>query len=242
MSDKPLRRPSTLAADKFRATTSPLGWAPPPKPSARPDGAPVTGAARALSQLGGLGYSKPANGVSARPSTLPAAASRQPAPVPAQAPSGPARATAQRTGKPTVAPRANAKAATLGRERRDGILVTSIVVAFVFLTVAIASMRVTGSMKTNRSRIAVEGTLVKVYEQQAAFRTINRRFASWNELAARGAKLPSNQVLVESRASASHWFVSVRDSATGVLCSRTGELFDDSPSDRLPSCSAPARR
>jgi hypothetical protein len=31
--------------------------------------------------------------------------------------------------------------------------------------------------------------------------------------------------------------MSVRDTSTGIVCSRTGELFDDSPLDRQPSCS-----
>jgi hypothetical protein len=128
-------------------------------------------------------------------------------------------------------------AASVTRAERDNVLVTSLVVVFVLLTIAIASLKVSGSMKADRSRTAVSGTLTKVYAQQSAFRILNQRFATWPELRARGMRLPTEQRVVESNASRSHWFMSVRDTNTGIICSRTGELFDDSPLDRKPSCS-----
>lgn len=123
------------------------------------------------------------------------------------------------------------------REQRDNVFVTSVVVAFVFLTVAIASVKVRGSMQQDASRTAIAGTLTQVYEQQTAFRVLNRRFATWPELQARGMTLPGEQRVVATNASRSHWFMAVRDTATGIVCSRTGELFDDSPFARQPSCS-----
>ncbi|AMW05479.1 hypothetical protein GEMMAAP_13005 [Gemmatimonas phototrophica] len=127
--------------------------------------------------------------------------------------------------------------ASVSRAERDHVLVTSLVVVFVMLTIAIASLKVSGSMTADRSRTAVSGTLTKVYAQQSAFRILNQRFATWPELRARGMTLPTEQRVVESNASRSHWFMSVRDTNTGIICSRTGELFDDSPLDRKPSCS-----
>lgn len=127
--------------------------------------------------------------------------------------------------------------AMASREQRDNVFVTSIVVAFVFLTLAIAGVKVSSSMQHDRSRTAIAGTLTKAYEQQTAFRIINQRFATWPELEARGMSLLPEQQVLASRASRSHWFMQVRDEGTGIICSRTGELFDDSPFDRTPSCS-----
>lgn len=121
-------------------------------------------------------------------------------------------------------------------------MVTSVVVAFVFLTLAVAGMKVRQSMRVDGSRSAVTGTLVKVYEQQSAFRLLNQRFATWPELEARGMRLPEKQRVVRSNASRSHWFMQLRDTSTGVICSRTGELFDDSPFDRAPTCTTPSQR
>jgi hypothetical protein len=138
---------------------------------------------------------------------------------------------------PAAKPASVARTASVAREQRDNVFVTSIVVAFVFLTVAIAGVRVSGAMQLDRSRTAIAGTLTAVYEQQTAFRLLNQRFATWPELKARGMALPEQQRVIASNASRSHWFMAVRDSNTGVVCSRTGELFDDSPFDRTPSCS-----
>ena len=134
-------------------------------------------------------------------------------------------------------PSASLAIGSAAREKRDHVFVTSIVVAFVFLTVAMAGVKMNGSMQQDRSRTAVTGTLSKVYEQQTAFRILNRRFATWPELQERGMAMPELQRVVASNASRSHWFMSVRDTSTGIVCSRTGELFDDSPLDRQPSCS-----
>lgn len=134
-----------------------------------------------------------------------------------------------------------APVSSAAREQRDSVFVTSIVVAFVLLTLAIAGVKVSGTMKADRSRTAVAGTLTKVYEQQTAFRVLNQRFATWPELRARGMSLPEQQRVVASNASRSHWFMSVRDTNTGIVCSRTGELFDDSPYDRQPNCSDASR-
>jgi hypothetical protein len=142
--------------------------------------------------------------------------------------------------QPQAAPLTAAVGTSVARADRDNVVVTSLVVVFVMLTIAIASVTVNGNMKADRSRTAVSGTLTKVYQQQSAFRILNQRFATWPELRARGMTLPTDQRVVASNASRSHWFMSVRDTNTGIICSRTGELFDESPLERTPSC-APAR-
>lgn len=218
MSRSSPRRPSTLAADRYRAAQRPLGASLvlPPN-AARADERGVAGVRTAVSvgaSAGVLAGGNPSRGVERI--TRPAFA-----------------------GPDTVARSAPAaRTASAVRAQRDNVFVTSIVVAFVFLTLAIASLKVSGSMRDERSRTAIAGTLTKVYELQSGFRAINQRFATWPELRARGVSLPAQQRVVASNASKSHWFMAVRDTNTGIVCSRTGELFDDSPFDRQPSCSA----
>lgn len=108
--------------------------------------------------------------------------------------------------------------------------------AFVLLTLGIGSVRVRGGMTVERSKSAITATLATVHQQQSTFRTLNQRYATWTELEDRGVKLGPRQVVVASNATSYHWFLSVRDSSTGVICSRTGELFDDSANDRRAAC------
>ena len=124
---------------------------------------------------------------------------------------------------------------------RDQVLVSSVVVAFLLLTVAAVGLQVKGNARTDRSVGQVTGTLARVYDQQTAFRLINQRFATWPELKAQGMALPMSHRVLASNASPSHWFIKVRDTQTGVVCSRTGELFDEGPLERPPSCSTGAR-
>lgn len=142
---------------------------------------------------------------------------------PAEAPTGPNRETMRR----------------IAAAEREKTLVSSLIVAFVFVAVAIAAVQMRGSMQLDRSRQAMTATFVKVFEQQGTYRLLNGRFATWGELERRGARLAPDQRVVKSNASASHWFLSLRDTGTGITCSRTGELFDDNPLNRTPSCVAP---
>ena len=122
---------------------------------------------------------------------------------------------------------------------QDGQIVTSLIVVFVMVVLLVSAARVRGTMRVSTSREAVAGTLNAVHEKQFTFRLLNQRFATWRELEARGMRLPAEQAVVRSNASASHWFVSVRDSATGVICDKTGELFDEGPTDHGPVCRDP---
>jgi hypothetical protein len=218
MSSQQSRPKSTLAADRFRASQRPIG-APLDLRRDAPREATSMMGARSLFATGNPPRS------AAPPARPPVA-------------SAPSRTRAAAGGAAVQAGRAAAVTATAAREQRDNVFVTSIVVAFVFLTLAIAGVKVSGSVQEDRSRTAISGTLTKAFEQQTAFRILNQRFATWPELEARGMLLPPKQRVVASNASRSHWFMSVRDTDTGIVCSRTGEIFDDSAADRSPSCLA----
>lgn len=122
------------------------------------------------------------------------------------------------------------------REQQENTVVTSLVAAFVLVALGFGSMRFSTNKAAERSAVAVQRTLDAVHGRQSGFRIIHQRFATWDELEADGASLESGQEVVASNASTSHWFLSVRDTTTGVQCSRTGELFDDGPNDRHTSC------
>ena len=219
-------------------------WAVPPSlslqtASAKRGGTPSAAARLKLTKgnLGNLGggaapsashrpQATPAPGV---PSGLPPAAAR---PIPTQARAVPAAAAA-RAAKSL--PRGAAAARQPG-ERKARSLVMGAVFAFVVTGGTLAAMNYQGSVAEGRSIAALQATLQVVHNEQANFRVLNQRFATWPELEAGGAKLAPTQKVLKSNASSSHWFMSVFDRETGAVCSQTGELFDEEPGERRPSC------
>jgi type II secretory pathway pseudopilin PulG len=115
-------------------------------------------------------------------------------------------------------------------------MVMGAVFAFVVTGGTVAAMNYRGSVAEGRSIAALQATLQVVHNEQANFRLLNQRFATWPELEAEGAKLAPTQKVLKSNASSSHWFMSVFDRETGAVCSQTGELFDEEPGERRPSC------
>lgn len=231
MSSPPPRRPSTLAARKFEAAQRGLGSVPDSRASARGEQGPMMG----------VGRTSLAN-ASAVPSRLVTSLplrTRPPvptAPVFAQPVRSAAKPVAERAPESPAAPRRAETQRRVANAAREQTLVTSLIVVFVFVAMAIAAVQVRGNMKVDKSRQALGATFTKVFEQQGTYRLLNGRFATWRELEQRGARLAPSQKVVGSNASASHWFLSVRDTGTGVTCSRTGELFDESPTERTPTC------
>lgn len=184
-----------------------------------------------------------------RPSTLSAnkfAAAKRPMgwspdPRASPRPAGSPTSSSARTAAPAAPVRQRVVTKSATKSTQDGQVVTSLIVAFVLLVIVVASVSVRGTMRLTTSKDAVTGTLKAVHEKQSTFRLLNQRFATWRELEARGMRLPADQAVVKSNATASHWFVSVRDSATGVICDKTGELFDEGPDDHRAVCRDPAR-
>lgn len=114
----------------------------------------------------------------------------------------------------------------------------SLIVAFVFVAIAIGAVQLHTGMKRGRSQEAMTATLGQVFTQQTNFRMTNGRFATWPELERGGARLAPDQRVIGSNATTSHWFLSLRDIGTGIICSRTGELFDESPLERPATCAS----
>ncbi len=145
----------------------------------------------------------------------------------------PALATASRTAPTTATTTAPRAAHAESGEKR---VMLTVVVLFLVCAVALASVGVAGSVRQGRSREAMAITFTKLHAQQQNFRLLNARFATWSELEAAGAMLQPRQRLVASNADASHWFLSLSDTEAGVVCDRTGELFDESSDEREPVC------
>ena len=118
---------------------------------------------------------------------------------------------------------------------------TSAIVALVFIVITAVGLSVRATTMKTKSIEAVTSTLNTVYQQQATFRLLNERFASWTELERLGMRLPVDQAVVQTHTTPSHWFLSLRHTTTGVICSKTGELFDEGPNDHRPVCRDPGQ-
>ena len=127
------------------------------------------------------------------------------------------------------------------RERQDRRVVISLVTAFVIVALIGATYTLQGSFRTSDSKAALTQSLDAVSRQQVDFRVINQRFASWDELMGKGMALPPSQRVVSSNTSGFHWYVSLKDVETGVICERLGGLMDPGGEERPTNCREPAR-
>ncbi len=171
------------------------------------------------------------------------------------APSAPPRSTARSTSSavPTTRSSTPAPAATRSAARRRSGPVAAVraatarsaaerrVVAVVLavmggLMLAVGATGAQASWAESRSRTRIGGTFGRASLAQMEFRARHARFAVWDELAADGVKLPDDLAVVTSNAGPSHWYLRLRDRATGLTCDRIGQLVDDPSLPVTPSC------
>ena len=107
---------------------------------------------------------------------------------------------------------------------------------FTGAALVLMAMNVAASNRNSRAKAQIGETFVRMHSRQAEYRSINGRFATWPELEASGVAIGPRQSVVDSNADASHWFLSIRDRETGVVCDRTGELLDGPVPERQPVC------
>ncbi len=139
---------------------------------------------------------------------------------------------------PEVSVPRDARMVARAAAKADGdqrVVLTSII-AFLTVVGGLAIFMMVNSVKRDRAKVVMDATFVRMHTQQRSFRMINNRFASWPELKASGATLPPRQRVTASNADASHWFMSIRDQDTNLICDRTGELWDESGSERQAVC------
>jgi hypothetical protein len=124
------------------------------------------------------------------------------------------------------------------RELRERRIVMILVAIFILGALGLMSMNVVSSSRNARATEALGQAFVRVHSRQTEYRSLYGRFGTWAELRARGVAPPlgPSQSVVASNADGSHWFLSIRDAQTGVVCDRTGELMDAGPAERRPVC------
>lgn len=221
----PMPSPSPRPRSTLAPATASKGWAGviAPAPLKRPEDKPASTPSRAPSQV-------PLHAPSRAPG----------------APKGPAKAA--KIAKPAAArgKRTGVAGAAAVEERRrtetalrERVLVTALV-AFGIAIAVLGSVRVAGNVRVSRAEEAMVGTFDRVEGEQAQFRRANLRFASWSELAKSGMRLPARQTVHRATADQSHWFLSLRDRNTGLICDRIGELMDEPDTERKAVCRMPA--
>ncbi|MBU6366683.1 MAG: hypothetical protein KJT01_10780 [Gemmatimonadetes bacterium] len=122
-----------------------------------------------------------------------------------------------------------------------GVRLALAVVKLMALAVASAGATAWGMQRqemvaASESMNALEVTLKAIAGLQYEFLGINQRFATWAELEAKGATLGPTQQVLRYNVASSHWYLSIIDRKTGAICDQTGELFDEAPGDRSPTC------
>jgi hypothetical protein len=145
-----------------------------------------------------------------------------------------------------AAPRSRAGVMTLPshaddrRARRDRTILSVVVGGFLLFAIVLMSISVSTNANEAKAKAALDASFKTVHIHQSEFRTLFGRFATWPELSQRGVEIGPRQTVRESNADASHWFISLRDQGTGLICDRTGELFDEDSKERASIC-RPAR-
>ena len=127
----------------------------------------------------------------------------------------------------------------LPRKRLErGVLTVLLGVLSVWAMVLIA-INISDSTQQAEARVSIDRTFAGVHQKQREYRSQTGRFASWPELEKRGERLPPAQRAIKWNADQSHWFLSIRDSDSGLICDRTGEIFDEEWKERISVCRPP---
>lgn len=117
-------------------------------------------------------------------------------------------------------------------ERYVGVIVG----VFALAMLVLLSMNVVTSSKHASAREAMGQTFATVQSRQGEFRSQAGRFATWEELSARGVRLAPQHTVAASNADASHWFLSLRDRETGLICDRLGDVVESVNARKSPEC------
>ena len=144
------------------------------------------------------------------------------------------------TARPSALPDARAGAPrTAAREKLERRAIFTIVGVSVLAVTILMGLRIASSNDQERARATIDQAFSRVHARQREYRSLFGRFASWPELKERGVVLGRRQAVLAWNADLSHWFLSIRDVDTGVICDRTGEIFDEDWTERLSACRPP---
>lgn len=115
-------------------------------------------------------------------------------------------------------------------------VIALVVATAIGLMLALGLTGAQASHSASSARKRIGGTLGRASIEQMEFYSQHARFALWDELSARGMRLPDQVAVVASNASASHWYLRLRDVSTGVTCDRIGQLLDAPTGEVAPTC------
>ena len=105
--------------------------------------------------------------------------------------------------------------------------VVLVLLSLLLVTVAVLltfSVRATVLQRSAQQR--AEGPFARAGLEQLEFHEQRGRFAFWTELQAEGVRLAPTMVVDTSNATASHWYLRLRDTASGLVCDRLGLRTD----------------
>ena len=127
------------------------------------------------------------------------------------------------------------------RQRGERRIVALLLATVLGLVLALGASRTVTFRAAVAAQERMGGSLGRAALLQMEFRARNARYALWPELAAAGVRLPSGLAVVATSASTSHWYLRLRDRATGVSCAGVGELLDPPGAPLVPQCDDGAR-
>ena len=128
---------------------------------------------------------------------------------------------------------------SLARKRLERRVLAALLGALAIWAIVLVGLSISDSTQQAEARVSIDQSFARVHQKQREYRSLTGRFASWPELEKRGERLPRAQSAIKWNADRSHWYLSIRDSDSGLICDRTGEIFDEEWSERVSVCLAP---
>lgn len=140
---------------------------------------------------------------------------------------------------PVASPSPSPDRRRIARARDERRLVGLLLAGLTLTIVLLVGFGTRASVARRDAQVRADRTFARAGLVQLEFHARRGRFAFWSELAAEGMRLPPSMRVDTSNATASHWYLRLRDSATGLLCDRVGQRSDRPGSTTDFACRAP---
>lgn len=140
-------------------------------------------------------------------------------------PDGPAGAPSDRTRQ--------------ARARGEQRAVAALLLALTLAALLLAGVSVRATVVAGNVEARAGGAIGRASLAQMEFQARHRRFALWDELLVHGVRLPAAMAVDASSATPSHWYLRLKDSATGITCDGIGTLTDEPGAPVRPTCRRP---
>ena len=141
-------------------------------------------------------------------------------------PAGGARLFLHPLAVPADLPSAPTDAGRSLRATAEQRVVLLLLALLLLVIVTLSTFGVRATLERRDARVRADRAFARAGLEQLEFHSRRGRFAFWEELAAEGMRLPEVMAVDTSNATASHWYLRLRDTTTGMLCDRIGQLSD----------------